>query len=90
MRYWAVAAFALGACNQQGAKAPAHSPRVAFDGAGATATQAKLAHGERLTYVLGCRGCHGTDLRGEQFEPKMTQYGPIYASNLTVEVPAVA
>jgi len=87
MRYWAMAALWLGACQQQQAKAPAGPAPVTFDGAAATSIPARLAHGERLTYVLGCRGCHGTDLQGKQFEPDMTQYGPIYASNLTVEVP---
>ena len=38
-----------------------------------------VAHGERLTRVLGCRGCHGKELHGERFYE-------LYASNLTRDV----
>ena len=87
MRYWTVAAFALGACQQQQAKAPPEPTPITFDGALAASVPAKLAHGKRLTYVLGCRGCHGKDLQGTFFTEDEPQYGPLYASNLTVEVP---
>ena len=81
MRSWGAALLiVLAACQRQ--------PReLAFDGAGATDATAVRDHGERLAHVLGCTGCHGKGLAGEQFEPEMKQYGPIYASNLTVEVP---
>ena len=46
-----------------------------------------IRHGERLTWVLGCRGCHGKDLQGTFFTKDEPQYGPLYASNLTVEIP---
>jgi cytochrome c553 len=78
--------LALAACGQQ--QKPVEPPgRISFDGAEATGAAARRAHGERLTRVLGCTGCHGKALAGEQFEPEMKQYGPIYASNLTIEVP---
>jgi cytochrome c553 len=60
---------------------------VTFDGGSATGKAAMVRHGERLTYVLGCRGCHGKDLQGTFFTKDEPQYGPLYASNLTVEVP---
>lgn len=60
---------------------------VTFDGALTTDKAAILRHGERLTWVLGCRGCHGKDLQGTFFTKDEPQYGPLYASNLTVEIP---
>ena len=74
------------ACQQQPKKAPGSAP-ISFDGAGATARAAMLTHGERLTHVLGCTGCHGAHLEGTFLTKDEPQYGPIYASNLTVEVP---
>lgn len=52
---------------------------VAFDGAQVSDAAARLAHGERLTRVLGCRGCHTATLEGQDF------YG-IPASNLTRDI----
>jgi cytochrome c553 len=76
----------LVACQKQPAAAP-ELAEATFDGAAVTDAAELRAHGERLTHVLGCTGCHGAHLEGEQFEPQMKQYGPIWASNLTVEVP---
>ncbi|MEA3065677.1 MAG: hypothetical protein QOJ27_2129 [Sphingomonadales bacterium] len=66
---------------------PPAATRVAFDGAQTHDPAALRAHGERLAHVLGCTSCHGDRLEGAQFDPKMKQYGPIYASNLSVLVP---
>ena len=60
---------------------------VTFDGALTADRAAMLRHGGRLTWVLGCRGCHGKDLEGTFFTKNEPQYGPLYASNLTVEIP---
>ena len=60
---------------------------VTFEGADVINAAAKLDHGKRLTFVLGCRGCHGELLEGEQFASDHPEYGPIYASNLTRVVP---
>ncbi len=57
----------------------AEQPAVAFDGAQVTEASAKIAHGDRLTSVLGCRGCHGKELQGKRFYE-------LYASNLTRDV----
>jgi len=56
---------------------------ITYEGAGATDPAAALAHGERLTKVLGCRGCHGDNLQGEKFADE-PGFGAIYASNLTL------
>jgi cytochrome c553 len=79
----AVACFAVAAC-QQHAKQSVH---IAFDGADAAKPAAIIAHGARLTHVLGCTGCHDVKLQGTFLTKDEPQYGPIYASNLTVEVP---
>lgn len=60
---------------------------LTFDGADATDEPAKIAHGERLAAVLGCKGCHRPNLQGgnmSEFEPELDG---IYASNLTTELP---
>jgi len=76
MRYWAVAAFALGACQQHQAKAPAEPAPVTFDGALASSAAALRDHGERISWTLGCRGCHRDNLEGGWFYER-------YASNLS-------
>lgn len=69
------------ACGSQPAeRQPPAAPPTAFDGAAVTNASAQLAHGKRLTAVLGCTGCHGNALEGERFYE-------LYASNLTREVP---
>jgi mono/diheme cytochrome c family protein len=60
------------------AAAPA---QTSFDGAGSAEMAAKVAHGLRLSWALGCHGCHGKDLQGQRFYE-------LYASNLTREAPA--
>lgn len=87
MRHWLIAAALLAsACQQQG-KPPAKPAEVFFDGAQVSDAAAPRAHGERLTHVLGCTGCHGAHLEGTFFTKDTPQYGPLYASNLTVEIP---
>jgi cytochrome c553 len=71
---------ALAACN----RGPAP---VAFDGALTSDKSAQIAHGERLVHALGCTGCHGVHLEGTFLTKDEPQYGPLYASNLSVELP---
>jgi cytochrome c553 len=77
----AAALLVLAGCrpNHDERKA-AEPPAVTFEGARVTEASAKIAHGERLSWVLGCHGCHGENLEGQQFYE-------LYASNLTREVP---
>lgn len=84
MRHCLLAALLLAgtACNSSEPTqddATVEKPVVAFDGAQVSQASAKAEHGERLTYVLGCRGCHGKNLEGERFYE-------VYASNLTREL----
>ena len=86
MRGWA-AALVLTALAGCGPAKKAEPTPIAFDGASASDKAAQIAHGERLTWVLGCRGCHGKDLAGRNFTEDDPQYGPVYASNLTLVLP---
>ena len=79
MRIGGLALLALLAGCQQQSKPPAKPPEINFDGARAIGAAAQLAHGERLTHALGCRGCHGEKLGGHRFYEA-------YASNLTRDV----
>jgi mono/diheme cytochrome c family protein len=81
MRNWGIAVLLLAAaCQQKTQQPPAKAPEIAFDGAQVTNAAAKVAHGERLTHTLGCRGCHRGKLEGGEFYER-------YASNLTRELP---
>lgn len=82
-RLIAVLMLAVSACHR------APQP-ITFDGALTDDKAALVRHGERLTHVLGCTGCHGAHLEGTYFTKDEPQYGPLYASNLTVVVPRFA
>ena len=73
MRKWWIAVLLLAACQQK-------APEIAFEGAQTSDKAALIQHGERLTHVLGCTGCHGGNLQGMRFYE-------LYASNLTRELP---
>ena len=79
MRIWsAILCLVLVACRQQAV--PSKATEIAFDGAQVTQASARIAHGERLSWTLGCRGCHREKLEGGRFYER-------YASNLTRELP---
>jgi cytochrome c5 len=78
------AAIATSACGHGGGNGAVAGPQapIAFEGA-AAAPSARASHGERLTYVLGCRGCHGSGLEGRLWDHDPRGYGVMWASNLT-------
>lgn len=81
MRQWLLAMLlAMAACGSEPTSEPLEPQPTAFDGALVSEASARLRHGERLTWVLGCRGCHGKELQGHRFYE-------LYASNLTRELP---
>lgn len=81
-----IATASCGAPKQ--ADGPKQNPaQLTFDGADETEAIAKLAHGARLTRVLGCTGCHGNELTGLNFTADHPEYGPLYASNLSLLLP---
>jgi cytochrome c553 len=89
MRAWSIALLlALAACSKVPEKASAAKPaEIALDGAQVKDASALIAHGDRLTQVLGCTGCHGPTLTGHNFLADAPQYGAVYASNLTQVIP---
>jgi cytochrome c553 len=80
MRRIVCAALLLVGCHQQQTKPATKKAEISFDGAHVTDASLQLAHGERLSRVLGCRGCHRDNLQGGRFYER-------YASNLTRELP---
>lgn len=78
MRGLALAALAaVAACNQAPADAPEQPPIPRFE----QVTDIPAEHGERLSHVLGCVGCHTPELTGEDWtEPEM---GVLWTANLT-------
>ena len=89
MRAWSIALLvALAACSRVPGKASAAKiPEIAFDGAQVKDAAALVAHGQRLTEVLGCTGCHAPKLTGQNIFDEAPQYGVMYAPNLTQFVP---
>src|SRR3954447_1549394 len=80
MRRWAAAILlAVTACQQK----PHQST---FDGALTTDQAALIHHGERLSHVLACTGCHGANLQGKNMADKPGD-GAMYSPNLTLLVP---
>ena len=77
-------AMLLAACGRpsQPAGTPPSPPR--FDH---VAGQTQLQHGERLTFVLGCNGCHGRNLQGQPWEED-ADLAISFSSNLTRALPA--
>jgi mono/diheme cytochrome c family protein len=75
----------LAGCSLVGCSKPAEKaaePQLQF----ARASGDEREHGERLGLVLGCVGCHGKDLAGEDWsEPG---FGSLWTANLTRAVPA--
>ena len=79
----------LSACGSRSdSSTPAAKAALTFDGATGDRT-ALLAHGERLSHVLGCRGCHTETLEGHWFNDDAPELGKLYASNLTRVIPTM-
>jgi cytochrome c553 len=79
----ALALASAAACDRDNTAQPPAAAMVkaelTFEGAKAPGKAAMLAHGERLSHVLGCRGCHGKELVGKDF------YG-VPSANLTRDI----
>lgn len=84
-----VALASLVACNQQqpseeAGDVPVAAAALTYDGANAAGPAAVRAHGERLSRVLGCQGCHGEDYAGTNVTDGDEAFGDIYAANLSI------
>lgn len=85
-------ALAMVACDrnaQQPSRVDVRPAAITFDGASYKSAAAKSAHGERLSRVLGCRGCHGDEMVGKLWDNDPAGYGVMWASNLTRAVPTM-
>ena len=82
-----LALAALAACSRESHQAAAVPAETAFDGAAVADAAARIAHGQRISYVLGCRGCHDDTLTGKNIFADAPQFGVMYAPNLTQFVP---
>lgn len=84
-----LAAAAVTACDRTPPE-PANVIEVAkpaqlsFDGAGYKDDIAKVMHGDRLSWVLGCKGCHGANLQGANVTKDDPGFGDMNAPNLTL------
>jgi len=84
-----VAAASAMACDRKPeepakvAAAPKPS-QLSFDGAGYKDDISKVFHGERLSWVLGCKGCHGANLQGGNVTRDDPNFGDMNAPNLTL------
>ncbi len=72
--FWAGVALCLAGC---GDRAVAPAPVIQFQ----TTSTAQVEQGRRLSAVLGCGGCHGADLAGEDWSDP--GYGRLWTANLT-------
>lgn len=80
MRYLSVVVLFLAVACQQQPKPLQKPTETAFDGAQVTNAVATIAHGKRISWALGCRGCHRENLEGGEFYER-------YASNLSRDLP---
>lgn len=84
-----LALVGLSACQRTDDAArsePAKQAATVFDGAFVTETSARIAHGERLSWILGCKGCHGENLQGGNVTPDEPELGDMWASNITLRL----
>lgn len=84
-----LAAAALAGCGQEkplDAPIGAKVETISYDGASAKDEAARLAHGERLSWILGCKGCHGENLQGGNVTPDDPEIGDMWASNVTLRL----
>ena len=90
----ALAATALAACDHSADNekvgAPVPKPPAMFDGALTKDAAAAVRHGERISWVLGCHGCHGDNLQGKEWDNDPKGYGLLWTSNLTRALPGMS
>ena len=83
----ALAAAGLSGCewdsSNQEPEAPVVPAAITYEGADATDRAAIIAHGKRLTTILDCTGCHGSNLQGSNIAERPGD-APMYAPNLTL------
>jgi mono/diheme cytochrome c family protein len=59
-------------------------PSLAFEGSDASDPESRIAHGQRISRIVGCNACHGENLQGQNVTAKEPDWGEMYAPNLTL------
>ena len=86
MNRFVIGILCLASACQQQPSAPVVPATVTYDGANAADRAAVLAHGERISWIVGCKGCHGENFQGKNVTPG-DDIGDMYAPNLTLWLP---
>jgi mono/diheme cytochrome c family protein len=93
MRYLLLffAAAALISCGQSGSDdktspAPVVPVPAAYEGSNAAQQPARVQHGKRLSFILGCTGCHGENLQGQNVTEEDPNMGDWWAPNVTLHM----
>lgn len=84
------AALCLAACSggeAAGGQEAGEPTALSYDGADYATEADKIAHGERVSQVLNCEGCHRAGFAGRAFPPNAPEESGIYAGNLTHIIP---
>jgi mono/diheme cytochrome c family protein len=91
MRVTALLLLICVGCSDEGAEQQAHALKeaVGFQWTMSTEAGAKVIHGQRISRVLGCQGCHGEQLDGQLWDDDPKGYGVMWASNLTRSIPTM-
>ena len=84
-----LAVASLSACHESSGQKVGAPAALTFDGATGDVAAIR-AHGERLSHILGCRGCHDANLQGRLFNDDQPAMGKLYASNLTRVLPTMS
>ncbi|HET9398906.1 MAG TPA: c-type cytochrome [Sphingomicrobium sp.] len=84
-----LAAVGVMACDRKAPQAEnvavaAKPAQLSFDGAGYKDDISKVMHGDRLSWVLGCKGCHGSNLQGGNVTKDDPNFGDMNAPNITL------
>ena len=78
----------LAACDRKVAdgqpEVEAQPAALTYEGGDYQTAPAKVAHGERLSFILGCKACHGDDLRGNNVTKDDPSMGEWWAPNVTL------
>jgi cytochrome c553 len=86
----AISVLALSGCEKASRETDAPAPVVAaavtYEGSDGSGQPALVQHGKRLSYVLGCAGCHGDDLQGRNVTAKDPSMGDWWAPNITLHM----
>jgi cytochrome c553 len=58
--------------------------QLSFEGADYKDDAAKIAHGERMSWMLGCKSCHGENFEGKNVTADNPDFGDMNAPNITL------